>query len=85
LNPEYSVYRLNSIGSLNKVNVNNLSKYHIGLSGGTGVQYIFENSSYIYLKSEFEYRIPANDDSQIIDLQYVNSLKINFGYGFPIN
>jgi len=59
-------------------------KYQFGASLGLGLKYNLSKNTYIYLKSEFEYRIPGANFGYVLDQTNVFSNMINIGYGFKI-
>lgn len=59
-------------------------KYQCGLLSGIGVRYIINDKSNIFLKSDFEYRIPSSSFSRTLDYQRVMALIFNIGYSFAI-
>ncbi len=67
-NPEYTYFR----------------KYQYGASFGFGVKYKLNNNNYLFLKNEFEYRIPGAGLGYVLDESKVYSYMINLGYSFKI-
>jgi hypothetical protein len=62
----------------------NLRKYEYGASFGLGLRYKLNDEFYIYLKNEFEYRIPSANLGYVLDQTKIYSWMINFGCGFKI-
>ncbi|MFB6342895.1 outer membrane beta-barrel protein [Saccharicrinis sp. FJH62] len=59
-------------------------KYHIGFLGGIGLRFFTGNSNYLFIKGQYEYRVPSSKRGYFLDYQRVNSLQVLFGYGFKI-
>jgi hypothetical protein len=59
-------------------------KYQFGVALGLGLRYNMNSKSYIFLKNEFEYRVPAAKFGWILDHTMVYSDLISFGCGFKI-
>lgn len=59
-------------------------KYQFGVSAGLGLRYNLNNKSYLFLKNEFEYRVPAAKFGWVLDHTLVYSDLVSFGYGFKI-
>ena len=82
LNSEYKVFRIN--GNTEDPEKSYMRRFQYSLSLGFGLRYKLSNDLYLYLKNEFEYRIPGANFGYILDQTKVYSDMINFGLGFKI-
>ncbi|MBN2613484.1 MAG: hypothetical protein JXB00_18155 [Bacteroidales bacterium] len=87
LNPEYdakAIYEINPSRYYYYPMQSDFRKYQFGFSAGLGLKYVFNNSQYIYLKGNYEYRFPSVNLNHIFDYHFVNSFMLNIGYGIKI-
>jgi hypothetical protein len=61
-----------------------LRKYQYGFSLGLGLKFNLKNDTYIFIKNEFEYRIPSANLHYVLDNIRCKAWLINLGYGFSI-
>lgn len=59
-------------------------KYQFGVSAGLGVRYNMDSRSYLFLKNELEYRVPAAKFGWVLDHTHVYTDLLSFGVGFKI-
>ena len=82
LKPDYSVIRLDN-GYDYPVD-SSFRKYQLGASLGLGLRYTINSNTYIFLKDEFEYRMPVVNTGWILDHQRIYSDLLSFGVGIRI-
>ncbi|MBN2349147.1 MAG: hypothetical protein JXJ22_09935 [Bacteroidales bacterium] len=59
-------------------------KYQYGIAFGAGVKYHFSNFNYLFIKNDFEYRLPSANLGHFFDLHHVISSTVNVGYGLKL-
>ena len=80
LNSEYEVYKFdNTIPE-----TTHFLTWQFGFNGGMGLCYNLKNSSYFFLKADFEYRMPSANLRNILDYYRVYSIMVGMGYGFRL-
>jgi hypothetical protein len=88
INPEFSVknvyYYPNGEEHYTSSRPSEFRRYQIGLSGGGGLRYKFNNDSYVHLITDAEARWSSINTNHILDYQYVKSLTFMIGYGFKL-
>jgi hypothetical protein len=79
---DYSVNRVDN--GFNTSIDTNFRKYQAGALLGVGLKYNLNKNTYIYLKNEFEYRMPVSDFGWVLDHQRIYSDLLSFGLGYKI-
>jgi hypothetical protein len=82
LNAEYEVVRV--YGNSRTPEETFFREYQYGASVGLGLRYKVKGDNYIFVKNEFEYRIPGANFGYVLDQSRVYSCMIYFGIGFKL-
>jgi hypothetical protein len=82
LNPQYEIIRIMSY--YEDPQTSYFRKYQFGISPGLGLRMSMDPKTYIFVKSEYEYRKSLVNFNYILDYHRVSSWLISAGIGFKI-
>jgi hypothetical protein len=82
LNPQYEIIRIMSY--YDDPQTSHFRKYEFGISPGLGLRINMDPKTFIFVKSEFEYRKSLVNFNDILDYHRVSSWLISAGIGFKI-
>jgi hypothetical protein len=61
-----------------------VKKYNHGFTAGIGMNYQLNGQNYVFIKANYEYRIPSANMHHIYDYVRNKSVSVNFGYAFSM-
>jgi hypothetical protein len=82
LNQGFSIWRIDP--PFNFEAPSGFRVYHFGLSAGAGLRMKLKEHSYLFVKTEYEYRRPVERLNYILDYENFQSLQLSIGVGFKI-
>lgn len=82
LNPQYEIIRIMSY--YDDPQTSHFRKYQFGISPGLGLRINMDPKTFIFVKSEFEYRKSLVNFNDILDYHRVSSWLVSAGIGFKI-
>jgi len=68
----------------NKEEYGRVKKYNHGFTAGIGLNYLLADKNYLFVKANYEYRIPSANMHHIYDYMRNQSFILNIGYAFSL-